>query len=455
MDQTTLDLRTFTESFFTTLKAQLDWQGKVLQVHSVPTEFETFIGKKAPYTIVFDTTSPGELVARGSSLLKSMTSYLESKGQTALIKLVFEHDYLVALKRYFSFKGCELTSISKQARFTPIYQFSFATTLQYLNEKEQLLNTIHIENGTLIPFNIGEYTYTAGNAQECNAQDVKSSYQTAKQAVRDRSMPRLEELSALLSEKLSRETERIEQHYGQRRKERADTRTRLQEQLTQLEKTPPTPITAQKKERILESLKNMNAENIDAMIAQEQTFFLKDESFKHSLTVDTKLVSTTVIYYPIHILTLTIKNNDVTRAVTLEYNPLKNCFLTPLGCENCKHELREILLCSSSHILCSTCFGTCRSCERGICSLCTKKACLACARTLCKRCVTRCSVCWKDACTQHIHTNYSTGSLGCTLCLKQCTQCKHYGDKEHVQFVQGSYICTKCRRLEDFNRIRI
>ena len=138
IDQTQDDLKSFAQSFFSNLGCTIVNDPTGLIVSNVPPDFEHLYEKKSPYLLVFDAhVGSGELVARGSFLLKTMTSYLEQRGQTALVKLVFDHDYLTAFKKSFSFKKCELVSLTKTASYRPLYLFSFSTTLQYLNEKDK------------------------------------------------------------------------------------------------------------------------------------------------------------------------------------------------------------------------------------------------------------------------------------------------------------------------------
>jgi hypothetical protein len=449
MESQLSDLKKFTESFFKTLGANITWSGESLHVSSVPSDFESFFGKPGPYTLVFEQGLQGELVARGSFLLKLMTSFIENRGQTAIIKLVFDYDYLEALRRYFSCKGCEIVSVSKTPTHIPLYQFVFSSKIQYLNEKEQVLTSLIVNaDGAPVSFNLAEYASVPGNAQELGQHDVKVPYSRSRDAVRERIMPRLTELSTFLSERLKLETDRIEQHYARQQKEHEISRERLNEQLHALDKLPSSPSTIQKRMKLLESLKQYDSpERIEAIL-QEKTFLLKDETLKHALNVDTKLVNTTVIYYPHHVLSVTLKNKDVARSITLTYNPLKNEFIKPLCCECCNREIREITLCSSSHVSCTSCCMSCRGCNRSVCSLCAKKLCVVCAKTLCKRCVSRCSTCWKDACLPHLKTNYATGSEGCTRCLKPCSKCGSYADVKHLS--EG--VCLKCARITEVFR---
>lgn len=447
MNLATDDLRRFAHSFFSNLGCTLREDNECLIVSSLPSEFESAYGKQGPYRLNFNAAhAEGELVARGSFLLKTMTSYLEQRGQTSLVKLVFDQDYLSAFKRSFVFKKCELVSITKTPRYVPIYVFSFSTTFQYLNEKEQVMNTLAVHNGEVIPFFLEQYAYEQGDPRDVSLEESKPSYDKAKQALKERIESRITDISHVLDEKLAQETARIKEHYTHHLAERQTSIARLREQLANL--SPQMPSFAQRKERLMEGLATLELPDFEARLVQEQEFALRDESYKHALNISTKLVSTTVVYYPIFSIGLVLKNSDVSRTFVVSYNPLTNDFAEPVVCEHCKHSLREIFLCSSAHVTCANCFDSCATCSRGVCSLCMKKTCSQCARKVCKRCATRCSFCWKDVCKNHLRTNYATGTEGCLGCLKPCSRCQLFGDTTHLRRqANGSLVCLKCATL--------
>ena len=450
MDNALSDLKKFAESFFVNLGCVVVADGKHLVVSGVPADFESAYGKLGPYRISFESASSNEeLLSRGSFLLKTMMGYLEQRGQTALIKLVFDQDYLAAFKRSFSFKQCELVSLTKKPVYNPLYLFSFSTTLQYLNEKEQVMNTVAVRDGAVVPFSLEQYSYEQGNPKDLGAIDVKTSYGCAKDALKLLIAPRVEEISNVLTEKIARETNRIKEHYGSQLREKEHTHAKIREQLSALDKASPLSASmAQRRDKLVETLRLLEDAHFESKLTEEQEFFVRDEEFKHSLNVSNKLVSTTLVYYPIFMFTLTLKNKDVSRSVVVSYNPLKNDFETPVSCEQCTRAIQELFLCGSAHVLCANCFDSCRTCERGMCALCMKKTCAQCARKLCKRCVSRCTVCWKDVCKTHLRVNYATGSEGCTSCLRQCSKCGSFADKAHlVRDLDGSELCVRCNTL--------
>lgn len=443
------DLKSFAHSFFSNLGCAVTQVPQGFSISNVPADFEAAYGKKGPYVVTFDQQASGELVARGSFLLKTMTSYLDQRGQTALVKLVFDQDYLGAFKRSFTFKKCELVSLTKSASFRPLYLFSFSTTLQYLNEKEQVMNTLALHEGQVVPFTLDQYTYVAGDAREISLSGAKEAYAHAKDSLKGCISSRLNEVSLVLEQKLAQETARIRDHYAHQLAERETTLIKIKEQLATLEKASPlTAAMAQRRDRLIENLRILESPDFENKIVEERDFFVRDEEFKHALSVSNKLVSTTIVYYPVFTFNLHLKNADVARVFSIIYNPFKNMFESPVTCEQCHTDIREIILCGSSHIICGNCFDSCRSCERGMCGLCMKKTCTQCARKLCKRCVARCGFCWKDVCKTHIRINYATEGEGCTGCLRACSRCGAFADNKHrIRDLDGSEICLKCNNL--------
>ncbi len=443
-----VNFKTFAESFFLQLGAKVQWNNDVLTITNVPQGFEEFYGKKAPYRLVFSTSSDpmAELVARGSFILKAMTSYLDQRGQTALIKLDFDRDYKEEFTRYFKFKNSNLLQITSRETYDSLVRFTFGTTLQYLNEKETVTNSIFVKNNLVVPFVLEKYNQKEGKSDEFSVQDIKPAYEVAKSSLKSLIEPRLKESQALLKVKLERELARIQQHYTHQRQEREVHLQKLRDQLAQLEKQS-SDLVAAKKQRVAESIRDYENSSIHEKFSKEEAFFIQDETHKHALNVHNKLINTSLIYYPIFTFTFFLKNADVTRQVALTYNPLDDSLVQPIRCEGCKSEIREILICSSSHIVCANCYDQCRQCERGICKNCTIRTCDVCMRKLCKRCAVKCTLCWKDVCKTHSHINYVNGKIGCSNCLQRCAVCGTYADKKHSKNTQRGNTCDKCARL--------
>lgn len=444
----------FTESFFSNLKCQLAWENLVLKVTHVPSDFEQFYGKKSPYLLVFQQgiDENAELVTRGSFLLKTMTSYLDQVGKTSLIKLEFKRDYKEEFKRYLKLRNSELQSVAEHADYKQIFRFTFSTTLQYLNEKEQVLNSVFVKDGKVVDFELDKYVHSEGKENDIKPEDSKELYLAAKESVKVLVDSRITDARKILLTRLEREQTRIKQHYAQQRQELDNHLVKLREQLANVEKGAQDAASAQKKQRIIESMKQYENPVLREKLAKEEAFFLQDEIHKHTLNVHNKLVSTSIIYYPIFMFALYLKHKDGVKAVNVSYDPMADAIVQGIQCDTCKREPQQIFICSSSHVVCNNCFDECRVCHKGLCKQCMIKTCESCARKLCKNCAVRCTICWNDACTAHIAINYPTGKSACLRCLKRCVQCGAYGDVNHIKRTERGDICLKCERLASVGR---
>ena len=414
------ELKKFTEAFFNNLKCNLIWKSDILEVSNVPSAFEEFFGKKAPYFISFDQSMENvELVSKGSFLLKTMIKYLGDRAQTTLIKLDFERDYKNEIEHYFNFRGCEIYRFDKKTNYNSLLRFTFTTTLQYLNEREQLTNDVYVQNNQVIPFIIEKHKYVQGMKNEVPDVDVRIAYVQSKEYLKQLIAPHILETQEILKTKLEKETQRIQEHYTHQRREIEVSVQRLIDQKKNVLKEFPEDSNdlKQKLLRIDEQIVNLRNPNKEKELLDEEQFFIQDELHKLSLGVDNKLMNTAIIYYPIFTFSLTLKNVHAARQLDLTYDPL-NDTLTPVQCEACKRELRELMICSSGHVVCSNCDRPCAECGRELCSQCMKRTCDTCARRLCKR------------------------------CGQQCSQCLQVSCKSHFENTKGRSICQKCARLD-------
>src|SRR3989344_9445576 len=150
------DLKQLVESFFKNLNSNLSWEGQILKVTNVPNDFEQLFGKKSPYSLAFSETELSkdiDFIARGSFMLRTISEYLDKNGQLTSIKLDFQEDFLSAFKKYLKLKNAEIQSLTKSEEYKQIYKFTFQTLLQYLNEKEQIINSLCVKNNKIIQFN--------------------------------------------------------------------------------------------------------------------------------------------------------------------------------------------------------------------------------------------------------------------------------------------------------------
>ncbi|PIN93824.1 hypothetical protein COU54_01515 [Candidatus Pacearchaeota archaeon CG10_big_fil_rev_8_21_14_0_10_31_24] len=460
MNQAQTQIKNFSESFFKSLKCNLTWNEECLVIEKIPKDFEEFYGKPGPYRLVFSENhkNQGELLNPGSFLLKTMSSYLETLGQTTLVKINFDRDYKSEFQKYLKLKNTELYNIVKKTENRIIHRFTFLTNLQYLNEKEQLMNTIYIREGKIIFFNLDKYSHSEGKKEDIPSKDIKKDYLMAKEELKNLLKKRIEETSSVLKSKLEKEKARIQEYCSKQINEIEMVVKRQQDQITNLEKQLSQPdkdeeLIKLKIQKLQENISQIqNPERINK-IKKEEEFFLNDEVHKHSLNINNKLMNTTIIYHPIFTFELYLKNKYTGRQISITYDPLEDS-ITNVNCESCKRAITEILICSSGHISCSNCYELCKGCNEGMCINCKKKSCDSCGRALCKKCMIQCTSCRKLVCKNHIRQDYFSEKDHCMSCLKKCSSCHRYTTNSHTKITNSEEIlCKNCYGQKSINEI--
>ncbi|HLC31890.1 MAG TPA: hypothetical protein VJK51_04435 [Candidatus Nanoarchaeia archaeon] len=434
-------LKSFTLNFFENIKASIKWEKNVLEITSVPKDFETLFGKRAPYLLIFnpeDISPNAELISPGSLLITSMKRFLEDKAKTTLQKINVDPSFTDIITASFSLKNASFSNITKNKSYSSLIRFTFATVFQYLNEKEQLLNFITYEKDSIANIDIDEFELIEGKASEIQLPNVDALYPTAKEHLKSLLQPKVHEIAKNLKVKLEKEQQRIKHHYENQKRELQLQQDKIQLQLVELEKQPtPEKNTLLRIERLKESLKELQRPELKQNVEKEEQFLLKDESQKHGLAMNTRLLNTSIIYYPTFSIQGYIKNADTTRYIKLSYNPLKKQ-LSPLPCESCTTLLKEIILCSGAHIICPSCAALCPSCAKPSCKNCLKKSCTTCHRPACKTCLIRCSSCSLTQCKHHF-PSLSPKPL-CQSCSVSCSSCGKVEEKS------AQKPCNSCRR---------
>lgn len=458
MDKESEGIKNFAVGFFNNLKCSLAWQDEMLMVDNVPKDFETFAGKKGPYKFLFS-SNPScvvddsiEIMSKGNFLLRQMTDYLENMGQTTLIKLNFNADSEL-VKKHLKFKNCDVLGLKEKHENKIIFRFTFQTTLQYLNDKEQILNSIFVKDNQIVDFDLKNYSALEGRKQDVVLGDIKPYYNLAKENLKLCIKEKLEKTGEVLKIKMEKEIERIKGHYDHQITEVDLEINKCNEQLKDLEegntngdvKNIPARIN-KIKERIEELKKAGQKEKLE----KEREFFINDEIHKHSLNIGNKLINTTIIYYPDFSFDLTIKNSGGMRTLDLKYDALTNNLSIPV-CETCNAGINEVNLCSLGHITCSNCLTHCSGCGNDVCKTCLSKRCCVCGRSFCKKCIVKCLKCGNYVCKDH--SKKIGGRDICTSCLKRCYSCGNFEDRTIKCPSCNAEYCEKCARTKIVGRV--
>lgn len=444
-------IQSFSEKFFTNLRCTLSWQGHVLVISNIPKDFEDFSGKQQPYRLVFDDEhkdSESELMVKGSYLLKVMMNYLDTRGQTTLMKIVFEMDPKDAFLNAFSLKNGVVSTITRKQEYKHFLRFTFLTTLQYLNEREQLTNEVYVHNGEIVQFD-KKFDSIEGRKEDLKIKSVAPEYEKAKEHVKTLISEPMSKARADLQQQLEKEIERIKAHYGAHIAEHEAAKTKVRHQIVQLEnelkKNQDTAIETRlgRAKDLLETLERSDAIE---KLRKEEEFFISDEIHKRSLSVATKLINTTIFYYPAYTLTPFLKSADSGRIIEVSFDPVKDQWST-LPCEACANPLKTITLCLSGHLTCENCVRTCQDCKKQACKKCLDKTCTRCKKLTCKHCSLKCGLCNSSFCKEHVK-KLGDGSVLCVGCVEYCTSCRQPSNPKKMISSNGKKVCEACYRKE-------
>lgn len=440
-------IKNFVSKFFESLKCSLEFSEGILYVKNVPESFEKFCGKKSPYKFTFEKNlSDAEFLSSGSFLLKAINDYLEGRGQTTLLKIDFEPDFKFEIEKRLLLRNCKITNLTKKAENKFFLRFSFITTFQYLNEKEQVINSIFVDNGEVIDFDLEKYLIVEGKKRDLVVENVQEFYQIAKNKLNSLLEVKVREVSENLSNVIDKEIKRVKKHYENHIQEFSDSLERAKKRLKELEEKGGDE---DKISRVRQEVFNLENNPELEKLKKEEEYCIRDEIQKHSLNIKTKLINTTIIYYPVFTCQLFFKNNLTSRIVSFGFNPLENK-MSEFFCDSCNLKLDEIILCSSGHLTCKNCGERCQSCNEIFCNLCLKKICSQCGRKICDKCAVRCSKCGKFKCKTHVHVMEFSGEKVCDSCLRRCSYCGEFFDSDSlkVDSSSGRDVCFKCLSKE-------
>ena len=119
-------------------------------------------------------------------------------------------------------------------------------------------------------------------------------------------------------------------------------------------------------------------------------------------------------------------------------------------CDECGSEIDISALCSNGHILCSSCYESCNSCDNIICSICDDESfiCSTCGEIHCLSCSKTCDVCGAVICPDHSYECSECGKLLCFDCHEICSICDLAICSSHSSCCSecGKHICSEHQR---------
>lgn len=442
-------IKNFTLKFFESLKCNIQEENGIYTVSSVPEKFQKFYGKKGPYKLSFNQESEGvELINKSHFLLKAMNSYLEGRGETTLLKIDFDFDGKKEIEKKFPLRDCVLDKVLKKSENDLFVRFSFLTIFQYQNKKEQFRTNLYVKDGNVInetEFNLDNYETSDGHKRDVKLDNVENDYKLAKKEVHSLLKSKIENISNSLSWNLDKETQRIKSHYENQASEfknkLEDMRKRLLlfESNLEVSDEQERPALEEKIFKTKKLIGDLEGNEEWKNLKEDEEKAIKDEIGKHTLDIKTKLMNTTIVYYPNFNLSVFIKNKHAKKILDLKYNPMSKEF-SQIYCNCCQKELNEIILCSSGHFLCRECGRRCEHCSEILCEKCPKMICEESGKEICKRCGGKCSICMKTIRKTSLAKSKESGRTICRSCAKICSKCGNLFDPDHVK----NGICFKC-----------
>ncbi len=450
----------FILNFFRKLKCNIADDGIGFIISDIPKGFLDLINKDDCLKICFNNKRDGyELINQNSLIVRAIEKFLDSAGKTTLLKIDFDVDYEKEIMKFLNLKNCEISNIEKKHKNDFFSRFSFLSSFRYLNEREQVLNEIYIYDGKVVSGDLSGYEVVEGKSSEAEIENVKAFYNIAKNELKFLLEEKTKEVSIDLSERLDEEIDRIKRHYDTHLSELGGNLTKQLQRIKELElevrvSEGDAKVELMKKiDRLRKGLLKIGDDEAKDRILREREFSIRDVQQKMSLNVSNKLLNTTVIYYPIFSFNLWLKADDSRRMVEVSYNPLTKDF-TGLSCENCKSNVRDIMLCSSGHIVCSNCLGHCSECGKVYCEKCLERTCSVCGKKMCKHCSRICRICGNYVCETHLRMDCVGGEQLCLNCLRACSRCHGVTQEKYFGIsIDGSKVCQRCLGAENRNKV--
>ena len=292
----------------------------ILTITDVPVDFENFVGKKSPYKFVFDINlhdkvKDSELIMNGSYFLLAIRDYLSNKGETSLLKINIKSD-LRKLSKNPCLKKYKILEIKESYDF--LYEFSFLSTYQYLNDKKQSISRVLIKDKNFFDIDISKFKIEKGNKEDILVLDIQESYNTAKKELDKKVSNEIKPIKLILRKKLEKELFRVKDHYFKQIKEKdeevetcANKIKMLQSKLRHTSYERDINIFQRMIRESKVRLEMLKKKGYRERLHTEEIFHITDEVEKHVLSIKNNLINITVFYYPVYNLQVSSKSKKI------------------------------------------------------------------------------------------------------------------------------------------------
>jgi len=432
------DIKQIIVGFFKSLKCDISETPNSIIINKIPEKAWRSFDISENIEINFVNNGYGIFIDVHSELYRRIKDYLKSNPSKTLLKIDFE--FPSNIREKIPLRNCSVAKIEKKHENNYFSRFTILTTFRYLSKGEQVLNEIYVHEGKLVQGDLKDYDVKEGDVEEASTDHLASDYNVAKKTLHELIDSKVNEISLELDDELSKEVLRIEEHYSSILGEFNLNKSRLVERIKEAQISGD----EEKLKKLNELFENNFCEREFQKILNDKKSILDNEKMKFSLDVENKLINTTIIYYPIFKIFLSLDEAGFRKTLELMFNPLTR-EITNFTCDSCNTLLDQINVCHGGHICCGSCLHVCSECGKRFCRLCMAGICNSCGKLVCKSCARECDDCKKLFCKNCMRTSSLTGKEKCTSCVSYCPKCSKIVEKSNlVRGSSGVMVCRVC-----------
>lgn len=457
------NIREFAEQFFRKLNCEVIFSGDLLTVRNVPEKFENFVGKRGPFVFSFGEAIDGaEVLRKGCFFLNAMASYLQTSSKITLIKLEVPLDAEKEILSRFTFPNSKIAQINGSFSYETVTRFLFTTKFQHLNEKEFETVPLFVKDGRIFDIDLLQmYNFAEGNKKDIELPDFSKEYELAREVVKERVRGRIEGISKSLNEMLDNEVQRIESHYVVRIKEADDHYDELCEQVKKLEESLEKK-SGEAREKLIKRIEKLKSEiesydlmNKKAFLDQEKERSIKEEAVKYKLNVGHQLVNTSVIYYPVFTLKVSLVSDKAKGEFVTIYDPVQK-HMAAVVCPTTNQKIYKVYLDDAGVVCSGESLVECFESGKHYCSSSMTVRCNHSGRFIHPSNSGVCAVTKKHFGKSYLKEDSLSGKVVYMNLLKFCPSCgKHSLEKNFVVCPScGAKVCLKCV-FKDFRDGRV
>ncbi len=432
------DIKQLIVGFFKSLKCEISETSNSILIKKIPDKVWKAFGLSDSIEVNFTNNGYGIFIDSSSELYRKIKDYLKTNPSKTLLKIDFE--FPSNIKERIPLRNCSVAKIEKKHENNYFSRFTILTTFRYVNKSEQVLNEIYVHEGKIVLGDLKEYDVKEGNAEDASTDHLAADYDVAKHTLHDLIDKKVEAISLVLDEELNKEVLRIEEHYSSILGEFNLNKSRLVERIKEANLSGE----SEKLKKLNELFENNFCEREFQKILNDKKAIIDNEKMKFSLDVENKLINTTIIYYPVFKIFLSLDEAGFKKSLEVMFNPLTQ-EITNFACDSCKALLDQINICHGGHICCGSCLHGCSECGKRFCRLCIAGMCNGCGKIVCKSCARECDDCKKLFCKNCMRTSSLTGKEKCTHCVSYCPKCSKIVEKSNlIRGSSGVMVCRSC-----------